>query len=72
MSFPSFVGLMLPYTMIAALCLFLFGLTIPKRSITQLSLGDTKKMSQNLLLLYGIDFILSLLSDLKLLELRIL
>lgn len=72
MSFFAFVGLMLPYTMIAALCLFLFGLTVPKRSITQLNLEDTKKMSQKLLLLYGIAFLLCLLSVLKLLELRIL
>ncbi|MGN1333194.1 MAG: hypothetical protein ACI4V0_10550 [Lachnospiraceae bacterium] len=72
MSFFSFVFLMLPYTIIAGLCLFVFVIFLPKHSIMQLELTDTKKMPLRMLFLYGIAFGLCLMSVLKILDIRIL
>lgn len=71
-SFAEFVCLMLPYTVISAVCLLLYGLTIKKHALSSLELSDTSRLPKRSLCLYSIAFCLCLLSVAKVLDVRIL
>lgn len=71
-SFPAFIKLTLPYTIVAAVCLIVFSMFIPKRAIAKLDLPSNGALQHKMLILYGIAFVLSLLSVVKILDLRIL
>lgn len=71
MSFNDFISLMLPYTLISALCLFLSLLLIKRKQITKLDI-EVPRINKKYILLFCIEFILCLLSVADVLDIRIL
>lgn len=69
MSPVAFILLMLPYTVVAALCLFIVSFLIKSESITELSTGDTsdEKFDSLLCICYVAGFFICLLCVAKLL-----
>lgn len=71
MSFSGFISLMLPYTLISALCLFLSILLIKRKQITKLDI-EAPHINTKYILLFCVEFILCLLSVADVLDIRIL
>lgn len=71
MTFSSFVSLMLPYTILAAVCLLAYSMTVKKHTISKLDLSDHDTLPKRKLILYGIAFVLCLLTVAKVLDVRL-
>ena len=71
MHFSDFISLMLPYTLISALCLFLSLLLIKRKQITKLDI-EAPHINKKYILLFCVEFILCLLSVADVLDIRIL